>query len=636
MSAASRPVSEILTGFDLHLFGEGNHLELYRKLGAQVCVKDGRPGGHFSVWAPNAAAVSVVGDFNSWKPAAQPMKNLGDSGVWALFVAGVSPGARYKYEISFKAGGSAQKADPFAFFAEVPPLSASVVWDTAAYAWGDREWLDKRAARDPLNGPVNVYECHLGSWRRGPGGRELTYAELADELIPYAVSMGYTHLELMPVMEHPFGGSWGYQLTGYYAPTSRFGTPDDFMRFVDRCHQAGLGVILDWVPSHFATDGHGLGLFDGTCLYEHEDPRKGFHPDWGSHIFNHGRNEVKAFLLSNAMYWLKVFHVDGLRVDAVASMLYLDYSRKEGEWIPNEFGGRENLDAVEFLKKFNTLVHRHFPGVLTIAEESTAWPMVSRPVHLGGLGFSLKWNMGWMHDMLEYMTKEAVHRKYHHYDATFSMLYAYTENFMLVLSHDEVVHGKRALLDKMPGDLWQKLANLRVFYGFKLGHPGKKLLFMGGEFGQWREWNHGQSLDWHLLDQGDEHRRLWDYVRALNRLYVSEPALYERDFEPGGFEWIDCNDSDNSVFTFLRADKHWTQELIFACNFTPVPRVDYRIGVPKAGRYREILNSDSEYFGGSNKGNAGGLEAEAVPWHGRPFSLRVTVPPLATVVFKRA
>ncbi len=628
-------MTEGITDYDLHLFGEGNHLNIYEKLGAHASRAGHEAGTNFAVWAPNAVSVSVVGDFNDWDPTRHPMRHLGNSGISELFIPGVGSGAMYKYFIKTRDGRGLEKCDPFAFRCEVPPRSASMVCDLAGFEWSDAAWLQGRAARDPLQGPVNVYEVHLGSWRRAPGdgNRPLTYLELAETLPEYARSMGYTHVELMPVMEHPFGGSWGYQVTGYFAPTSRFGSPRDFMLLVDRCHRKGIGVILDWVPSHFATDGHGLGAFDGTCLFEHQDPREGFHPDWGSLIFNYGRAEVKSFLLANALFWLKTYHADGLRVDAVASMLYRDYSRKSGQWIPNRFGGRENLEAVELLKAFNAAVHRECPGTLTIAEESTAWPQVSRPVYVGGLGFSLKWNMGWMHDMLGYISRDPIHRRYHHHAATFSMIYAYHENFMLVLSHDEVVHGKGALLSKMPGDSWQRFANLRAFYAFMLGHPGKKLTFMGSEFGQWKEWSHESSLDWHLTEFPD-HRRLQDYVRALNNLYRGEPALWENDFESGGFEWIDCNDSDNSVFTFLRWDRARERGLVFGVNFTPVARERYRVGVPRPGFYAEALNSDSETFGGGNIGNAGGLAAENVSWHGRPQSLLATLPPLGAVVFR--
>ena len=622
---------------DLHLWNEGRHWTIYEKLGAHIAARDGKAGVHFGVWAPNASAVSVLGDFNGWQGGKNKLEQQGVSGLWTGFVPGVAQGAAYKYELQPRHGGPpVQKIDPFAFYAEVPPKSASLVWSLEGYHWRDGDWMKRRAQSDPLSQPINVYEVHLDSWRKIPeeGNRPLGYRELAREMVDYVAGMGYTHIELMPITEHPFTGSWGYQTTGYFGPTSRYGTPQDFMYFVDRCHQVGLGVILDWVPSHFPTDSHGLARFDGTALFEHEDPRQGFHPDWGTYIFNYGRNEVRNFLLASAMFWLKQYHIDGLRLDAVASMLYLDYSRKQGEWIPNRYGGRENLEAVGFLKEFNALTHRDFPGILTIAEESTAWPMVSRPVHLGGLGFSLKWNMGWMHDMLVYISKEPIHRKYHHYDATFSMIYAYTENFMLVLSHDEVVHGKKSMLDKFPGDGWQKFAGLRGFYGFMAGHPGKKLHFMGAELGQWKEWDWQNSLDWHLLKE-PLHGKLHDYVKALNRFYREEPALWTADFDPKGFEWINCNDTDNSIFSFARFDADRQDCLVFVTNFTPVAREGYRIGVPMPGRYDEVLNSDSELFGGSNAGNAGGLESEDAPWHGRAHSMPVTVPPLATVIFKR-
>ncbi|MBI5202403.1 MAG: 1,4-alpha-glucan branching protein GlgB [Elusimicrobia bacterium] len=627
----------VLGELDLHLWNEGRHWTIYEKLGAHLAEEGGKEGVRFSVWAPSAGGVSVVGDFNGWQGGKSRLEQQGVSGIWTAFVPGVAQGAAYKYEIQPRHGGPAvQKVDPFAFYAEVPPKSASIVWGIEGYNWRDGDWMKRRAESDPLHKPINVYEVHLDSWRKVPeeGNRPLGYRELAHELVDYCAGMGYTHIELMPITEHPFTGSWGYQTTGYFGPTSRYGTPQDFMYFVDRCHQAGLGVILDWVPAHFPTDGHGLARFDGTALFEHEDPRQGFHPDWGTYIFNYGRHEIRNFLLASALFWLKKYHLDGLRLDAVASMLYLDYSRKQGEWIPNRFGGRENLEAVGFLKEFNALTHRDFPGILTIAEESTAWPMVSRPVHLGGLGFSLKWNMGWMHDMLVYISKEPIHRKYHHYDATFSMIYAYTENFMLVLSHDEVVHGKRAMLDKFPGDGWQKFAGLRGFYGFMFGHPGKKLTFMGAEMGQWKEWDWKNSLDWHLLKE-PLHGKLNEYVKALNLLYKNEPALWTADFDSKGFEWIDCNDTDNSVFSFVRYSADRQDALVFVTNFTPVVRESYRIGLPSPGRYDEVLNSDSELFGGSNVGNAGGRDAEDQPWHGRSHSTVVTVPPLATVVFKR-
>ncbi|MBI5197939.1 MAG: 1,4-alpha-glucan branching protein GlgB, partial [Nitrospirae bacterium] len=545
-------------------------------------------------------------------------------------------GTIYKFEIRSRSHGYiAQKSDPYAFYAEVRPKSASIVHALDRYVWQDRTWMEKRSRQDDLHKPMSIYEVHLGSWMRAPeeGNRFLTYRELADRLIPYVQEMGFTHLQLMPICEHPLDASWGYQTVGYFAPTSRSGTPEDFMAFMDACHQKGIGVILDWVPAHFPRDGHGLGRFDGTALYEHADPRKGEHQDWGTLIFNYGRNEVRNFLLSNALFWLDKYHVDGLRVDAVASMIYLDYSRKSGEWIPNMYGGNENLEAIDFLKKFNEKVHQDHPGILTIAEESTAWPGVSRPTYLGGLGFSLKWNMGWMHDILRYFSKESVHRKYHHHDLTFGLLYAFTENFVLPLSHDEVVHGKRSLLDKMPGDFWQRFANLRALYGFMFGHPGKKLLFMGGEFGQWDEWNHDRSLDWHLL-QYEPHRGLQRYVKDLNHLYRSQPALYEVDFQWNGFEWIDFHDAENSAISFLRRARNPEDLIVFVCNFTPVPRKNYRIGVPAPGFYREILNSDSDLYWGSNMGNAGGVWAEPRPYQGRPYSVLLTLPPLSVLMLK--
>jgi len=626
----------ILTDYDLHLFGEGNHLRQYEKLGAHRTEIDGLQGVHFAVWAPNAKRVSVIGDFNRWDAGAHPMENLGDSGIWVLFIPGIAEGVPYKYEIRSKINKyTVQKSDPFGFCFELRPKSASVVCSIEGYAWDDASWMEERSRKDPLGAPLSIYEVHAGSWMRVPEehDRWLTYRELAQKLIPYVQELGYTHIELLPVNEHPLDASWGYQAIGYFAPTSRFGGPKDFMYFVDRCHQAGIGVILDWVPAHFPTDGHGLGFFDGTCLYEHEDPKKGFHPDWGTKIFNYGRNEVRGFLLSNALFWLEKYHIDGLRVDAVASMLYLDYSRKEGEWIPNKYGGRENLEAIDFLKRFNQVTHEHYPGILTIAEESTSWPYVSKPTYLGGLGFSMKWNMGWMNDTLEFVSKDPVHRKYHHGNLTFSLLYAFSENFVLPLSHDEVVHGKRALLDKMPGDMWQKCADLRVLLGLLYGHPGKKLLFMGGEFGQWREWNFAGSLDWHLLDF-EPHRGLRRFVTDLNRIYRAEPSLHEVDFDYRGFEWIDFHDTENSVISFVRRGKDPRDFTVIVCNFTPVPRPGYRIGVPTAGFYREILNSDSKYYWGSDMGNGGGVLAEEVPFQLRPWSILLTLPPLSVLFFK--
>ncbi|HTR45462.1 MAG TPA: 1,4-alpha-glucan branching protein GlgB [Thermodesulfovibrionales bacterium] len=630
-----KPIT-ILTDFDLYLFGEGNHYRQYEKLGAHGVEIDGLRGVHFAVWAPNAKRVSVIGDFNGWNPKTHPMENLGASGIWVLFIPGIAEGVPYKYEIRSKVNKYVvQKSDPYGFFFELRPKSASVVCSIEGYAWNDASWMEERGRKDPLGSPLSVYEVHAGSWMRVPEeqSRWLTYRELAEKLIPYVREMGYTHIELLPVNEHPLDESWGYQAIGYFAPTSRFGEPKDFMYFVDQCHQAGIGVILDWVPAHFPTDGHGLGFFDGTCLYEHADPRQGFHPDWGTKIFNYGRNEVRGFLLSNALFWFEKYHIDGLRVDAVASMLYLDYSRKEGEWIPNRYGGRENLEAIDFIKRFNQVTHEQYPGILTIAEESTSWPHVSKPTYVGGLGFSMKWNMGWMNDTLEYFSKDPVHRKFHHGHLTFSLLYAFSENFVLPLSHDEVVHGKRSLLDKMPGDMWQKCANLRVLLGFLYGHPGKKLLFMGGEFGQGREWNFAESLDWHLLDF-EPHRGLRRFATDLNRIYRAEPSLYEVDFDYRGFEWIDFHDTENSVVSFLRRGKDPRDFTVVVCNFTPVPRPGYRIGVPVPGFYREILNSDSTFYWGSDMGNGGGVLAEEVPFQLRPWSIPLTLPPLSVLFFK--
>jgi 1,4-alpha-glucan branching enzyme len=624
-----------LSDFDLHLLAEGTHYRTYDKLGAHVEQVDGVVGTHFTVWAPNAGRVSVIGDFNGWDPAAHRMDARPQAGIWETFVPDVQTGARYKYRIESRHNGFvADKADPYGFAAEIRPQTASRVWDLNGYAWNDADWMATRARRNALDAPISVYEVHLGSWRRVPeeGGRWLTYREAAHQLADYVAHMGYTHVELLPVSEHPFDGSWGYQTVGYFAPTSRFGTPQDFMYFVDVLHQRGIGVIIDWVPGHFPTDGHGLGYFDGTHLYEHADPRQGRHPDWGTLVFNFGRREVSNFLISNALFWLEKYHIDGLRVDAVASMLYLDYGRREGEWVPNQYGGKENIDAIEFLRRFNTRVYEEYPDVLTIAEESTSWPMVSRPAYLGGLGFGCKWNMGWMHDMLDYMSKDPIHRSYHHERITFSLLYAFSENFMLPFSHDEVVHLKGSMIGKMPGDDWQRFANLRLLYGYMTGHPGKKLLFMGGEFGQWREWNHDTSLDWHLLDAAP-HQGLQRWVRDLNTFYRGTPALYEVDFDPHGFEWIDCHDHAGSTVSFLRRAKHAGDLAVFVCNFTPVPRQNYRLGVPHGGRYREALNSDATLYGGSGQGNAGGVDAVPMPMHGRTHSITITLPPLAMVVF---
>lgn len=625
----------VLTDFDLHLLGEGTHYHSYEKLGAHIMTVNGVRGVHFAVWAPNAKRVSVIGDFNRWDGRRHPMRVLGSAGIWELFIPGLGDDTLYKFEIKTKRKQVLTKADPYAFFSEIRPKSASVVCNINTYEWHDAEWLKRRSRQNALESPVSIYEVHLGSWMRVPeeDNRSLTYREMADKLVRYVREMGYTHIELLPVTEHPFDASWGYQTIGYFAPTSRFGKPQEFMHFVDVCHQNNIGVILDWVPAHFPTDGHGLGEFDGTCLYEHEDPRKGYHPDWGTKIFNYGRKEVKNFLLSNALFWCEKYHIDGLRVDAVASMLYLDYSRQEGEWIPNEFGGRENLEAIDFLKSFNLIIHQYYPGILTIAEESTAWPGVSKPVYLGGLGFSLKWNMGWMHDTLDYFTKDPVHRKYHHNNLTFSLLYAFTENFALVLSHDEVVYGKRSMLSKMPGDTWQKFANLRSLYGFMFTHPGKKLHFMGSEFGQWDEWNHDKSIDWHLLEY-PSHSALQKFVRDVNKIYRSEPALYEVDFDYRGFSWIDFRDTDHSIISFIRYAKDPTDFLVVICNFTPVPRSGYRIGVPADCFYSEILNSDSQMYYGSNMGNAGGVKADSIGWHGERYSIAVTLPPLSVLIMK--
>ena len=626
----------VLTDFDLHLIGEGTHYKNYEKLGAHVIEVQGVTGVHFGVWAPNAAHVTVIGDFNNWDRRRHPMRLLGVSGIWELFIPGMGEGEVYKFFVKSRYHNfEAEKIDPYASYFEVRPKSASIVHDINKYTWNDRSWIEKRQKRNWFESPVSVYEVHLGSWMRVPeeGKRFLTYRELADTLIRYVKEMGYTHIELLPILEHPLDASWGYQTIGYFAPTSRFGSPEDFMFFVDQCHKNNIGVILDWAPAHFPKDGHGLGFFDGTCLYEHEDPRMGEHRDWGTLIFNYGRNEVRNFLISNALFWIEKYHIDGLRVDAVASMLYLDYSRKEGEWIPNKYGGRENLEAVEFIKQFNEVTHNYFPGILTIAEESTAWPAVTKPVYLGGLGFDMKWNMGWMNDMLVYIQKNPVHRKFHQNNLTFGLLYAFTENFMLVLSHDEVVHGKRAMLSKMPGDVWQKFANLRLFYGYMFGHPGKKLLFMGGEFGQWDEWNVDKSLDWHLVNFR-RHSRLQKFVQDLNRLYAAEPSLYEVDYNWQGFTWIDFRDADNCLVSFVRSGKDPADHIVIVCNFTPVPRFGYRIGVPENCYYREILNSDSSEYWGSNLGNGGGVQASAIPWHGQPCSMEITFPPLAVVYFK--
>ncbi len=624
----------VLSEFDLYLFGEGTHYDLYKKLGAHLIEHEGVAGVSFAVWAPHAERVSVVGDFNQWDGRRHPMRPRGASGLWELFIPGLHVGDLYKYEIRTpRAGALAVKSDPYGFAMELRPGTASVVWDLDNYEWNDAGWLAARQQRQALAAPMAVYEVHLGSWRRGEANRWLTYRELADQLVPYAADLGYTHLELLPVAEHPYDASWGYQVLGYFAPTSRFGTPDDFRYFVDRAHQAGLGVILDWVPAHFPKDAAGLARFDGTALYEHADPRQGEHPEWGTLIFNYGRTEVAAFLLTNALFWLDEYHIDGLRVDAVASMLYLDYARQPGEWIPNEFGGRENLEAVRFLKRFNELTHLRFPGALTIAEESTAWPMVSWPTYVGGLGFDLKWNMGWMHDMLEYMTKDPIYRRFHHNLLTFSLMYAFSENFVLPFSHDEVVHGKSALIGKMAGDPWQKFANLRALYAYMYAHPGKKLLFMGSELGQWSEWNFDGALEWGLL-QHEPHRKLQHFIGDLNHRLLSEPALHAVDSSWEGFQWIDLHDVDQNVLSFIR--RAGDECVVVVANFSPVVRGGYRVGVPKPGFYRELLNSDSESYGGSNVGNRGGLPSDPIPWQGQPHSVLLTLPPLAVLYLKPA
>lgn len=624
-----------LTDFDLYLFNAGDHHRIYEKLGAHYAEVNGVGGIQFAVWAPAARSASVIGSFNGWDRRKHAMRVLGSSGVWEIFIPGLPEGELYKFQVKTQSGEILDKTDPYAVEMELRPSTASRVNLLSGFSWSDGEWMKRRASEDHGSKPMSVYEVHLASWARIPeeGNRWLTYHEFAERLVEYVKQHGFTHIELMPIMEHPFDGSWGYQVTGYFAPTSRFGKPQDFMHFVDRCHKNGIGVLLDWVPAHFPKDIHALGEFDGTHLYEHADPRKGEHQDWGTYIFNFGRNEVKNFLISNALYWIDKYHIDGFRIDAVASMLYLDYSRKEGEWLPNQFGGRENLEAIEFVKYLNSIVHQYYPGVLTIAEESTAWPGVTNSLEHGGLGFDLKWNMGWMHDMLEYFSKDPIHRSHHHRNLTFVLLYAFTERFLLPLSHDEVVHGKRSLLDKMPGDVWQKFANLRALYGLQYGFPGKKLFFMGNEIGQWTEWNHDQSLDWHLLNDG-KHSGLLHWIDDLNTLYKSERALYEVDFHYSGFDWIDFHDSASSIISFERKSVNALERIIVVCNFTPVPRYEYRIGVPEQGAYAELLNSDSSYYGGSNMGNAGTIASEEIPHHNRQYSIRLTLPPLAILFLK--
>ena len=624
-----------LTEQDLYLFNQGRDYRAYQKLGAHLTSAGDQSGASFSVWAPNARAVSVIGSFNGWNPLSHPLRVRESSGIWEGFIPGVTKGSVYKFHIVSRNNGFVvDKADPFGFWHEKPPRTASVLWDLD-YQWADHGWMQNREGRNSLHAPISIYEVHLGSWMRVPeeNNRSLTYREMAPRLADYAQRMHFTHVELLPVMEHPFYGSWGYQTTGYFAPTARYGTPQDFMYLVDCLHDRGIAVILDWVPSHFPTDEHGLAYFDGTHLFEHSDSRQGFHPDWKTLIFNYGRDEVRSFLLSSAMFWLDKYHVDGLRVDAVASMLYLDYSRKEGEWLPNKYGGRENLEAIEFLRQFNIEAYKEYPGIQTFAEESTSWPMVSRPIYLGGLGFGLKWDMGWMHDTLEYFAHDPIHRKYHHNQLTFRMLYSFTENFVLPLSHDEVVHGKGSLIGKMPGDEWQKFANLRLLFAYMYAQPGKKLLFMGDEFGQVREWAHDSSLDWDVL-QYPVHRGLQNWVEQLNGLYAQEPALHDFDTDPNGFEWIDCNDNAASTISLLRKSRSPNQNIVVACNFTPIPRVGYRLGVPGGGFWREILNSDAKEYGGSGMGNLGGVLAEEQPAHGRPFSLNLTLPPLGALFLK--
>jgi 1,4-alpha-glucan branching enzyme len=624
-----------LSEFDLYLLGEGTHNRAFEKLGAHFAEREGRRGVHFAVWAPNARIVSVIGDFNQWNPVANVMRPT-PAGIWEGFVPDIGQGAVYKYHVESQYDEfKVDKADPYGFAAEIRPQTASRVWNLESYSWHDSSWMATRSRSNSLNSPLSIYEMHLGSWKRVPdeGNRWLTYREIAPLLADYLHDAGFTHVELLPVTEHPFDGSWGYQTTGYFAPTSRFGTPADFMYFVDYLHQHGIGVILDWVPAHFPKDEAGLGYFDGTHLYEHADPRKGEHPDWNTFVFNYGRNEVQNFLISNALFWLDKYHVDGLRVDAVASMLYLDYGRPEGQWIPNRYGGKENIEAIHFLRMLNERVYGEFPDVVIIAEESTAWPQVSRPIYVGGLGFGLKWNMGWMHDVLDYMSQDPVFRCYHHNQITFGLLYAFTENFVLPFSHDEVVYGKGSMLRKMPGDEWRKFANLRLLYGFMFGHPGKKLLFMGDEFGQWSEWDHDASLEWHLLEK-PPHLGLKRWVRDLNTLYRGAAMLYELDFDAAGFEWVDCTDFQRSIISFLRRGRNPDDRLLFVCNFTPMVRQNYRVGVPSGGPWKEVLNSDAVLYGGSGQGNFGVLSAAPLPMHGRSFSLNMTLPPLGMVVFR--
>lgn len=630
-----------ISDYDLHLFNEGNHHKIYEKLGCHLCEVNGISGASFGVWAPSAQRVSVVGSFNQWDGRIHSMRMIGSSGVWEIFIPGLTKGDIYKFELKTPSGEIYIKSDPYSFYSEKSPLSASIVYDLNNYMWSDNDWMMKRESQNNFNTPVNIYEVHLGSWMQEPddnpdsetGFKPYSYRRLAQTLIPYAKDMGYTHLELLPIMEHPYDGSWGYQVTGYYASTSRYGTPEDFKYFVDTCHQNGLGIILDWVPAHFPKDAHGLARFDGTALYEHEDVRKGEHLEWGTHIFNFGRNQVKNFLVSNAVFWFDIYHIDGLRVDAVASMLYLDYCREPGKWLPNIYGGRENLEAVDFLKHLNHLVYKYFPNVMMIAEESTSWPKVTQPVHEGGLGFSHKWNMGWMNDFLKYVSMDSIYRKHHQNLITFSFMYAWSENYILVLSHDEVVHGKCSMLNKMPGDYWQKFAGLRGAYGYFIGHPGKKLLFMGSEFGQFIEWKYKESLDWHLLNY-PMHEKMSRYMSDLNHLYKAEKALYEVDTHYNGFEWIDCNDTEHSIVSFLRKGEDWHNMLIFVCNFTPSVYEGYRIGAPFNTIYTEIFNSDNEKYGGSNVLNSNPIMAEQISLHSKPYSITLRVPALATIILR--
>jgi 1,4-alpha-glucan branching enzyme len=644
-----------LTDFDLHLFAEGNHHRIYEKMGAHPTEINGVKGVYFAVWAPNARNVSILGDFNYWDGRKHQMRK-GPTGVWELFIPEIGVGEHYKYEIKNFDGHIYEKSDPYGFQQEPRPKTASIVTDLNNYTWDDEDWMEKRRHTDPLTQPISVYEVHLGSWLHAsssepaklpngetepvvvvsdlkPGARFLTYRELADRLIPYVKELGYTHLELLPIAEHPFDGSWGYQVTGYYAPTSRFGTPEDFMYFVDKCHQNDIGVIVDWVPGHFPKDGHGLAFFDGTHLYEHADSRKGEHKEWGTLVFNYNRHEVRNFLVANALFWFDKFHIDGIRVDAVASMLYLDYCRKDGEWLPNQYGGRENLEAADFLRQVNHIIFSYFPGILSIAEESTSWPMVSWPTYTGGLGFNLKWNMGWMHDMLDYFSMDPWFRQFHQNNITFSMWYNHSENFMLALSHDEVVHGKSNIIGKMPGDTWQKLANVRCLFSYMFAHPGKKTMFMSMEFGQWSEWNVWADLEWQLL-QYDDHKQLKQFFHDINYLYRDEPALYTHDFAQEGFEWIDCSDNRHSVVSFIRRDKDSDDFIVVVCNFTPQPHSHYRIGVPEPGFYTELFNSDARPYGGSNMGNLGGKWADNWSLHNRPYSLDLCLPPLAVLMLK--